>query len=373
MRGARETRARGALRAATAALVLLLALPAFFPSGARGYVLLNSRRPNGAYVFDVGLSLSGGTVSPSGPTWDAAFTQAAGSWNAASALVDLQVNTGVAHDSCVTDDGIDTAQFTPDVCGTGFGSTELAIARRIFSAGGGYTIDGAILFKDSVNWDVYAGALKSGQSDFRRVAVHELGHLLGLDHESVATSIMNPTISDLELPQPDDVDGLVALYDLGCPQTQWVSAGVYSAALDIAHCFDTEDGLPLPAGGGVLPQSSSTHASPNAFVDVYRIAMPSGGQLTAELTSPAWNPVVQLLDSTLSTEIDLDWAPKGIANTATISRTVAPGNYAVVVRSVFTGGIGSYTLTLVPEPTGALLGFAALASLGLLVRARSRF
>jgi len=307
-----------------------------------------------------------GTTSPSGKAWDTAFGEAASSWNNASpGLVHLSVvGVSPAPDPCITTDGIDTAQFAPDVCGVAFGSMTLAIARRITSGGGGFTIDGAIHFKQSVSWDVYSGALLPVVRDFRRVAVHELGHLLGLDHESIAPAIMAPTTSDLEVPQADDIAGINALYNLGCPVVQGVGPGTVNAAHALSDCFDTEDGLPLPNGGNPLtPCNSSNVAQVNALVDLFRVSLPSGGQISATLTTPptGFNPVVQLLTSDLSTELGLGCANSG--SPAQVSKTLGPGQYVVATRSFFAGGIGSYTLSLVPEPGQPSMLLSALAAL----------
>ncbi|XP_076892853.1 metalloendoproteinase 3-MMP-like [Bidens hawaiensis] len=62
--------------------------------------------------------------------------------------------------------------------------------------------------------DVFASGLASAM-DLESVAVHEIGHLLGLGHSSVEEAVMFPTISSgvrkVELAR-DDVDGIQELY-----------------------------------------------------------------------------------------------------------------------------------------------------------------
>ncbi|XP_015168802.1 metalloendoproteinase 3-MMP-like [Solanum tuberosum] len=65
------------------------------------------------------------------------------------------------------------------------------------------------------NWVVDGEYLKEGMVDLESVAVHEIGHLLGLDHSSEKEAIMFPTIEDgtrkVELSR-DDIEGVQMLY-----------------------------------------------------------------------------------------------------------------------------------------------------------------
>jgi hypothetical protein len=91
---------------------------------------------------------------------------------------------------------------------------------------GSTRVEGDVIFNDTLNWDSFGGPLRRTSSgatlyDFRRVALHEFGHVLGLDHPDEAgqnvTAIMDSDSFDEERLYPDDIAGVSALYGAVAP------------------------------------------------------------------------------------------------------------------------------------------------------------
>lgn len=104
--------------------------------------------------------------------------------------------------------------FSSHVYGKRFGFNVLAITTtwRL----GPERVEGDTIFNAGIDWDSYRGPLDAGPIDLGRVAIHEFGHTLGLDHPDragqVQVSVMNSTVSDLDTLAKDDVRGVHALY-----------------------------------------------------------------------------------------------------------------------------------------------------------------
>ena len=144
-------------------------------------------------------------------SWNAVAEEALGIWNGQLSRVQFTTVAGATHR-----DGNDKNEvfFSSNVYGQRFGIDVLAIttAWRV----GPLRTEGDTIFNTAIDWDSYRGAIESNDLDLRRVAIHEFGHTLGLDHpdlaKQVVVSVMNSRISDLDTIATDDIHGVRALY-----------------------------------------------------------------------------------------------------------------------------------------------------------------
>ena len=148
-------------------------------------------------------------------TFDTAMIEAMNNWNNYSNFVYISIDRFI--DPCANPNSYGPPwfsgyAFSNDDCGTAFGRSTLAVNLQ-WSIGSDIIQTGTV-FNTAMSWDVYHGS--GSNYDFRRVAIHELGHALGLEHEASVPSIMQPIYSTtLETPQADDINGLRAIYNVG--------------------------------------------------------------------------------------------------------------------------------------------------------------
>ncbi len=183
------------------AVLLVATVPA--ARSADAYALQGQKWPTATTSF--AYRIPGRTL-----VYSTAMKQAMGEWTNTTPFKYKPLNRSIAPCNM---NAVNGAGFAQTACGAGFGSTTLAVTFTEFTSANRYVHAGTV-FNAHKTFSVYNGPLKAGSFDFRRVAVHELGHALGLAHEtkSGVKAIMQPLVGNIEKPQPDDIAGVRALY-----------------------------------------------------------------------------------------------------------------------------------------------------------------
>jgi hypothetical protein len=198
-------------------LTALLVLPvlAAFSGVAAGYVFFfptGVRWPSGAVVMHLQLGAAGQPLLDGAADWGESAEAALALWNPHLASSQFQI---VRRSTAPIGErnGVNNVFFDDTMYGERFGGSTLAVA--ISWRSGARIVESDVIFNSGKSFDSYRGGLRRAV-DFRRVAVHEFGHVLGLGHPDEEgqshVAIMNSIISNVELPQSDDLAGARSLY-----------------------------------------------------------------------------------------------------------------------------------------------------------------
>lgn len=296
-------------------------------------------------------------------------------WSAASSFefvaVDDYIDPCIERGAGQFGDGSTGVDFAATVCGTEFGESTLAVT---LTAGqcmnqqctGGFTItDADIIFSSRETWDVYSGSLRNGTSEFERVALHELGHALGLDHSAANAAIMQAFISDADSLQSDDIAGVVSIYGADEVVQETTLANIYGVTLVVPDNAiisgpNTSNNL-----SGTL--SSSDNQLEGKSLDLYQYTFENDSSIDIQLSSQAFDPFLYLVRVSAtqasipsSTFIDDD---SGSGNSARISESIQAGTYWLGVSSASNSGQGGYEVSIISNTSNPSTSFKSFTSI----------
>ena len=261
--------------------------------------------------------------SASGISWNIAFLQAAAEWNEKT---DFKFNVVLEYRNPCLTDGVNGVAFLSDMCGESFGESALAVTALRYQSqllGPAAIIEADIFINANANFDIYAGASSlqnqsaSKPVDFRRTALHELGHVIGLGHESTHPAIMKPSYGNIDELQEDDLLGVSSLYGgLKRCAIQSLRLGITSESLSRGDC-NVQD---LTAGG-----------SDDSLVDVYEFSLKRPTGLIFEVTSNQLESVIIVADKNLRYLTNDSDISEGC--NAELSTKLQPGSYFLLVNT----------------------------------------
>jgi hypothetical protein len=285
------------------------------------------------------------------PSLNAVAEAALNIWNQNLVHMQFAVNRGSILPPSDTDANT-SVTLSNTIYGETFGNGVLAVT--LVTPRDQRLIEADVIFNSAYDFDSYRGHLQADElQDFRRIALHEFGHVLGLDHPDQAnpkqtvTAIMNSVVSGIDILQPDDINGAKSIYDSG---------PAYLAASPAPNLVNLSTRAFVGTGNDVVIGGFIVQGSQPATVVLRGIgfSLPAVG-----IANALEDPVIELHSGNSTISMSDDWIDDSWASTvasyhldpsnsreSAILATLNPGNYTVVLRDFESGVTGTGLIEL---------------------------
>jgi hypothetical protein len=291
--------------------------------------------------------------------WQAQILDAAASWEKAANL-NVSLVTDDGSPVGVSGDQQDDPRFGDiRIGGFAMSSKTLAFAYLPPPSNGG-TDAGDIFFNTSISWQI------NGKTyDLRTVALHELGHALGMGHSAISTAVMWPSYTgSKQALTTDDISGIRTIYGAHQPDSFDATApnNTASTATDLSSYIGTNGQVTLPSLDITAPL---TIGSPD--VDWYNLTIPATttGTMVVQMQSAGLSllsPSLAVFNSTGTTILGQQ-SSSNLGDTVTVTlQSVSPSQvYKIRCQGSTTAdwgfgayglqvNLGSYSLSPIPPP-----------------------
>jgi hypothetical protein len=291
-----------------------------------------------------------------GTNFNTSAKNAADTWNALLGSIVFQstLTTGTATDR----NRLNELVFDSKIYGEDFGEKTLAVTTT-WRLGNDRT-EGDIIFNSARTWDSYPGVTRSGVIDLHRVALHELGHFLGLDHPDEAvppqgvSAIMNSRISSLDTLSMDDITGAQNLYGPpGPPENDNFAKATVIGQLD-ANNKATLTGFNTLASKETGEPNHAGNAGGRSVW--WKWTAPASGPVTIDCRGSYFDTTLGVYTGTgvgsltmIASNDDID---RGVVQASTVTFTATTGTVYYVAVDGFDADTGGITLNLALSPVG---------------------
>ncbi len=196
----------------------LLVVSLVVATSVRGYILYTDQSGIYAIRWQTGpinllIELSSIANLSDGNSLSSSVHAAMAPWNAQIGTMQL-TGTETRPANYGLGNGVNEIVLDSTIAGESFGVGTLAVT--VSYSSGNTSTEADIIFNTAYTWDSYRNNLRPGVMDIQRVALHELGHVLGLGHPDengqYLAAIMNSRVSDIGFLLTDDIAGAQRLY-----------------------------------------------------------------------------------------------------------------------------------------------------------------